>query len=107
MSTCLLLVQVYQRQLAKQGLSAAIVDETAAQSRTFSQEELRALFEVCVAGGVGGPCASFQCGECISASDEDVWQCTFATRWQRGLNVPCKMGAQLFCGAVLQTQDAI
>ncbi|GIL47828.1 hypothetical protein Vafri_4483, partial [Volvox africanus] len=38
--------QVYQRQLAKQGLSAAIVDESAAQSRTFSQEELRALFEV-------------------------------------------------------------
>ncbi|KXZ43971.1 hypothetical protein GPECTOR_76g792 [Gonium pectorale] len=37
---------VYQRQLAKQGLSAAIVDDTAAQSRTFSQEELRALFEV-------------------------------------------------------------
>jgi hypothetical protein len=40
--------QVYQRQLAKQGLSAAIVDsaEPAAQTRTFSQEELRALFEV-------------------------------------------------------------
>ncbi len=39
---------MYQRQLAKQGLSAAIVDsaEPAAQTRTFSQEELRALFEV-------------------------------------------------------------
>ncbi|EFJ41266.1 hypothetical protein VOLCADRAFT_107785 [Volvox carteri f. nagariensis] len=38
--------KVYQRQLAKQGLSAAVVDDTAAQSRTFSQDELRALFEV-------------------------------------------------------------
>ncbi|PNH11826.1 DNA repair and recombination protein RAD54B [Tetrabaena socialis] len=38
--------KVYQRQLSKQGLSAAIVDDTAAQSRTFSREELKALFEV-------------------------------------------------------------
>ncbi|KAG2444135.1 hypothetical protein HYH02_009075 [Chlamydomonas schloesseri] len=38
--------KVYQRQVAKQGLSAAIVDNSNDQSRTFSAEELRALFEV-------------------------------------------------------------
>lgn len=37
---------MYQRQVAKQGLSAAIVDNSNDQSRTFSAEELRALFEV-------------------------------------------------------------
>lgn len=56
---------MYQRQLAKQGLSAAIVDDTAAQSRTFSQEELRALFKVGGGGGrrsvQGRTPASFSC----------------------------------------------
>lgn len=46
-------MQVYQRQLAKQGLSTAIVDanedaDAAAEAttRTFSREELRELFKV-------------------------------------------------------------
>lgn len=47
-------LQIYQRQLAKQDLSAAIVDEAANQSRTFSQDELRALFKARAGAGKKG-----------------------------------------------------
>jgi len=38
--------KIFQRQLAKEGLSRNIVDEQADEHRTFSKDELRALFKV-------------------------------------------------------------
>ncbi|GAB4822557.1 hypothetical protein N2152v2_009603 [Parachlorella kessleri] len=38
--------KIWQRQLAKEGLSRVVVDDNANESRTFSKDELRALFKV-------------------------------------------------------------
>lgn len=38
--------KVWQRQLAKQGLSSTVVDDSEGQSRQFSAAELRSLFQV-------------------------------------------------------------
>lgn len=42
--------KIYQRQLSKEGLSRVLIDDNANESRTFSRDELRALFQV---GGEG------------------------------------------------------
>ncbi|KAF6257532.1 P-loop containing nucleoside triphosphate hydrolase protein [Scenedesmus sp. NREL 46B-D3] len=64
--------KVLQRQLAKQGLSKALVDDVGQQVRTFSRDELRSLFRV----DPTTPCDTHQAIKCsCSGSLQDLDSC--------------------------------
>ncbi|WIA39238.1 hypothetical protein OEZ86_005361 [Tetradesmus obliquus] len=64
--------KVLQRQLAKQGLSEALVDDVGQQVRTFSRDELRSLFRV----DPTTPCDTHKAIKCsCSGTLEDLDSC--------------------------------
>ncbi|PSC67575.1 hypothetical protein C2E20_8771 [Micractinium conductrix] len=58
--------KIFQRQLAKEGLSRVVVDDNADEQRTFSKDELKALFRV-------DPAVQCDTHTCIKCSCGGVW----------------------------------